>query len=152
MKKIIISICLSIILLFSLSLAVEDIEEDEGRLLVESAVSCENLSNSDLEAIGEYYMELTHPGVLHDAMHTMMGLEEGTEEHEQVHISIAKRMYCGEYSYYNGMMGYGMMGFSINSGSYFFWNSMYILFIGLIVALTIFLILWIMTKKRRKKK
>src|SRR3989338_8448560 len=76
-------------------------EIEEGKQLVESGISCDNLSDEQLEAIGEYYMEQMHLGEAHEAMHKMMGIEEGTEYHEQVHVNMAKMMYCGE----NTMMG-----------------------------------------------
>ncbi len=81
-------------------------EIEEGKKLVESNIDCDELNDEQLEAIGEYYMEQMHPGEAHEAMHKMMGIEEGTEYHEQFHVNMAKMMYCGE----SGMMGSGMMG------------------------------------------
>jgi len=81
-------------------------EIEEGRELAESGISCDELSDGQLEAIGEYLMEQMHPGEAHEAMHEIMGMEEGTEYHERVHVDMAKMMYCGE----NVMMGSGMMG------------------------------------------
>jgi hypothetical protein len=110
MKKILI-ISFIVILLLSVNLVSangdHESEIEEGRNLVKSNVSCDNLSDEQLEAIGEYLMEQMHPNESHDAMHEMMGIEEGTEYHEQFHVNIAKMMYCGE----GGMMGSGgMMG------------------------------------------
>jgi uncharacterized membrane protein len=87
-------------------------EIEEGRKLVESKISCDELNDEQLELIGEYYMEQMHPGEAHEAMHEMMGMEEGTEYHEQVHVNMAKTMYCGEGS----MMGGGMMGMMGSGG------------------------------------
>ncbi len=100
---------LSVIVLVSLVYAAEDHSDEieEGRLLVESQVSCSNLTEDQLEAIGEYIMELRHPGEAHDLMHEGMGLEEGTEEHDLFHIDIANRMYCSTYP--SGSRGMGMM-------------------------------------------
>ena len=82
-------------------------EIEEGKELVENKISCDKLNDEQLEAIGEYYMEQMHPGESHEAMHEMMGIEEGTEYHKQFHVNMAKRMYCGQ----GGMMGSGgMMG------------------------------------------
>jgi hypothetical protein len=64
-------------------------EIEEGRQLVESQVSCDELTDEQLEAIGEYVMESMHPGEAHDLMHERMGVE-------------------GDYV--GGMMGFGMMG------------------------------------------
>ncbi len=96
-------------LLLSLSFVsgITEQELSEAKSIIDSKVDCKSLSNSQLEIIGEYYMEQMHPGESHKLMHKMMGLEEGSEAEEQFHINIAKQMYCGE----SGMMGSGgMMG------------------------------------------
>ena len=80
-------------------------EIEEGKKLVESKVSCNQLTNEQLEVIGEYYMEQMHPGESHELMDKMMG-GEGSESLEQMHINMAKRLYCNE----NVSMGCGMMG------------------------------------------
>ncbi|HLF54466.1 MAG TPA: hypothetical protein VI612_01980 [Candidatus Nanoarchaeia archaeon] len=90
----------------------------EGKRLVESGAKCDTLTGEELEAIGEYFMEQMHPGEAHDQMHKMMGMEEGTEYHDQFHVNMAKMMYCGEGGMMpmmmdmmgGGMMGPGMMG------------------------------------------
>ncbi|MBI2141289.1 hypothetical protein HYU16_02590 [Candidatus Woesearchaeota archaeon] len=72
-------------------------EESEiaiGKELFDSGVSCDELGNEQLEAIGEYLMEQMHPGDAHDVMHRMMGIEEGTPYHDQFHINLAQAMYC----------------------------------------------------------
>ncbi|MDO8554171.1 MAG: hypothetical protein Q7S22_05165, partial [Candidatus Micrarchaeota archaeon] len=35
---------------------------EEGKILVQSKASCDNLGNEELEDIGEYLMEQMHPG------------------------------------------------------------------------------------------
>src|SRR3990167_8379450 len=80
-------------------------EIEEGKKLVESKISCNKLSNEQLEAIGDYYMEQMHPGEAHEIMDNMMG-GEGSESLKQVHINMAKRIYCNDNVY----IGYGMMG------------------------------------------
>lgn len=120
----------------------------ETKQLIDSKISCDSLSNSQLEAIGDYYMEQMHPGEAHELMHKMMGGED-SETVKQMHIQMAKSIYCGENS---GMMGSGMMGmmnmiysqssmmqgamgsFGYNTGYWNFLNILYvILLIGLIV-------------------
>ena len=81
---------------------------EKGRELVESNASCANLSNEELESIGDYVMELLHPGEQHEFMDRMMG-GEGSESLKQAHINMAQRFYCGGTAY-GGMMGSGMMG------------------------------------------
>src|SRR3989344_1414370 len=85
-------------------------EIEEGKKLVDTGISCDKLTDEQLESIGEYYMEQMHPGEQHEAMHKMMGMEEGTEYHEQVHVNMARMMYCGESGMGSGMMNGGMMG------------------------------------------
>jgi hypothetical protein len=66
----------------------------EGKKIVEGKIGCDVLNEEQLEAVGEYLMERMHPGELHELVHKMMGLKEGTEYHSQFHINLAKRMYC----------------------------------------------------------
>src|SRR3989339_434109 len=100
-----------ILAIFLLSIVVvlaqesHDSEIEEGKKLVESKMSCDKLSNEQLEAIGDYYMEQMHPGEAHEIMDNMMG-GEGSESLKQVHINMARRIYCNENIY----IGYGMMG------------------------------------------
>ncbi len=98
----------TLLLLSAFATASELEELAEGQRIVENNIACDQLSNDELEAVGEYLMELMHPGELHDLMHQRMGITEGTPEHDQVHINMAQMMYCG-----NGMMGYRswMMGY-----------------------------------------
>lgn len=98
----------SILVLLALSAglvsSVSDEEMAEAKALVDAKVACSELSDAQLERIGEYYMESLHPGKAHEFMDKMMGVEEGTERHEQFHVVLAKRRYCGED------VGFGRMG------------------------------------------
>jgi hypothetical protein len=182
MKKIIMILG---ILLLSVALVSADgdhqSEIEEGKKLVESGVSCDKLNDEQLEAIGEYLMEQMHPGESHEAMHKMMGMEEGTEYHKQVHVNMARMMYCGEA----GMMGSGgmmgmmpmmmnMMGGNMMSGQtpqttmmqgmmgnwrygFSYWNLVNILYVILLIGLIILVYLWIVklwknTKNKGGKK
>jgi cell division protein FtsL len=112
MKKI---ISLNVLfLILSLSIisvyAVSQDELNEAKNLIDSKISCNNLTNEQLEIIGEYYMEQMMPGISHERAHEMMGIKEGSEAEEQFHINMAKRSYCGENVGTGGMMGGGMMG------------------------------------------
>ena len=128
---------------------------NDTKQIINSNISCNELSDDQLEEIGEYYMEQMHPGEAHDLMHGMMGLEEGTPEEKQFHINMARNIYCGENRYgmmggmmnmmnFGGMMGgydgYGMMG----SGYFGLYNILGILFlIGLVVLVWLWVIkLW----------
>src|SRR3989344_5477130 len=152
MKKIT-SILVILLLSIVVVLAQEshDSEIEEGKGLVESRTSCDKLSNEQLEAIGDYYMEQMHPGEAHEIMDSMMG-GEGSESLKQEHINMAKRIYCNENIY----IGYGMMGSggminrvgrevmgnypaSYDYSNYGYWN----IFQILLFAAVIFLIVWI---------
>jgi len=157
MKKIILYIVV-IILLTNLSLvsAITQQELNEAKSLIDSKANCKSLSDSQLEIIGEYYMEQMHPGKLHELMHKMMGLKEDSENEKQFHINLARNIYCGEDGMMGsgmmnggmmsmmmgGNMGYGMMG---NYGYGFgYWNFINILYIILLIGLIILVYLWIL--------
>ena len=136
-----------------------DGEIEEGKKLVESKMSCDKLSNEQLEAIGDYYMEQMHPGEAHEIMDNMMGGED-SESLKQVHINMARRIYCNENIYIGygmmgsggmmNMMGRGMMGSypaSYDYSNYGYWN----IFWTLLFVAAIFLIVWIIHRFRMKK-
>ena len=152
MKKVIL-----ILVIFLLSIAIVLAQEnhdsgiEEGEKLVESKISCDKLSNEQLESMGDYYMEQMHPGEAHEIMDNMMG-GEGSESLKQVHINMAKRLYCNDNVYIGyGMMGSGgmmnrmgrgMMGSypaNYNYSNYGYWNIFWVL----LFAAAIFLIVWI---------
>jgi len=102
----------------------------ETKQLIDSGISCDKLSDEQLEAMGDYYMEQIHPGEAHELMDNMMG-GEGSESLKQVHINMARRLYCNENIYMGyGMMGGGMMGnfpASYSYTNYGYWNILWIL-------------------------
>ena len=88
----------------------------ETKQFIDSGISCDKLTDEQLEAMGDYYMEQMHPGEAHEIMDNMMG-GEGSESLKQVHINMAKRLYCNENVYIGyGMMGGGMMNMMMGSG------------------------------------
>src|SRR3989344_1756471 len=127
---------------------------EEGKKLVESKINCDKLSNEQLESIGDYYMEQMHPGEAHEIMDNMMG-GEGSESLKQVHINMARRLYCNDNVYIGyGMMGSGgmmnMMGSypaNYDYSNYGYWN----IFWTLLFVAAIFLIVWIIHRFRMKK-
>ncbi len=140
----------------------------EAKELIDSGVGCNELSDEQLEMIGDYYMEQMHPGEAHELMDEMMG-GEGSESLRLAHISMAKRFYCGEYYRNMGMMGgmmmqgggnnmayntmgYGMMG-SMSFGTTGVW--LYSIF-WLVLATFIFSVIFWLTynwlAKERKKR
>ncbi|MBI2176246.1 hypothetical protein HYU40_02750 [Candidatus Woesearchaeota archaeon] len=136
----------------------------ETKELIDSGVSCDELTDGQLEEIGEYYMEQMHPGAAHELMDEMMG-GEGSESLKQMHIQMAKRLYCKEdvggvmglmgsggmmnMMMGNNMMGSGMMGAYYGAGSLagVLWL---IILILLVVALSLSII-WLYKQINRKK-
>ncbi|KHO54533.1 MAG: hypothetical protein QT12_C0031G0009 [archaeon GW2011_AR21] len=163
MKKIIFAAIIALLLGLSSANAITQQEISEAKGLIDSKVDCKELSDSQLEIMGEYYMEQMHPGESHELMHKMMGFQEGSEDEEQFHINLAKIMYCGE----GGMMGSGgmmpmmnMMGSGLISGQspaqasmmqgmmgnygYFgYWDLLSILYIILLIGLIVLVYVWI---------
>jgi len=116
MKKISLRIGAVVLSVFALTIIIGtkvQAEEDhdaifaEAKILIDQKTPCDTLSDEQLEIIGEYYMEQMHPGEAHELMDTMMGGEDSASL-RQAHISMAKRLYCGEKS------GSGMMGMMVN--------------------------------------
>ena len=114
MKNMLLPISLILLLNLSLVSAITQQELNEAKNFIDSKADCKILSDSQLELIGEYYMEQMHPGESHELMHKMMGIEEGSEAEEQFHINMAKTIYCGESG---GMMGGGMMNMMYGGNS-----------------------------------
>ncbi|MEW6035003.1 MAG: SHOCT domain-containing protein [Candidatus Micrarchaeota archaeon] len=88
----------------------------EASQLIDSNVSCDKLTDTQLELIGDYYMEQMHPGQAHERMDQMMG-GEGSESLKNVHVQMALVLYCGQTNTsvtYGGMMD--MMPFIYRSG------------------------------------
>src|SRR3990167_9029512 len=160
MKKIILLSMLGIILFSFLVVAQEEHDFSKTKQLIDSGISCSELTNEQLEDIGDYYMEQMHPGEAHEYMDEMMG-GEGSESLKQVHINMAKRLYCNEDV--GGMMGGGMMNMMMgnnmmgsgmigNYPTYYgynnFWNILWLIFlIGVIV-----LIIWLIYNFTKKGK
>ena len=141
MKKIISVLIIVLLLNLNLANAITQQEIKEAKSLIDSKADCKSLSDSQLEIIGEYEMELMHPGDSHEAMHKMMGIKEGSEAEKQFHINMAKTIYCGE----GGMMGGGMMNMMMGNYGYGFgyWNFINILYIILLIGLIILVYLWV---------
>ena len=118
MKKTILLGMFWIILFSFLVVAQEEHDFTKTKQLVDSGVSCNQLTNEQLEEIGDYYMEQMHPGEAHEYMDRMMG-GEGSESLKQAHINIARRIYCNEN------VGIGMMGGNMMAGRGITGNSYY---------------------------
>ena len=143
-KKIIYAFAIVLFLNLSLVNAVTQQELSEAKSLIDSKISCDNLTNEQLEIIGEYYMEQMHPGEANELMDEMMG-GEGSESLKTVHINMAKTIYCNE-----NVSSYGMMG----SSNFGYWNFLNILYLILLIGIIVLIILWIikLTKQTGKRK
>ena len=157
MRKIVLVMIVVLLLNLSLANAITEQEINEAKSLIDSKTDCKSLSDSQLEVIGEYYMEQMHPGESHELMHKMMGLEEGSDAEKQFHINMAKTIYCGEGGMMmggnmmgsGGMTGYGMMG---GYPAYYGYNSLLgILWLVFLVG-AIALIIWLIYKFAGKGK
>jgi len=150
MKKILFFM-VALLLTLALVNAVSQEELNDAKALIDLKITCDKLTNEQLEEIGEYYMEQMMPGEAHKRAHEMMGLTEGSDAEEQFHIDLARRSYCGETAAGFGMMGRGMMGNyqpNYNYGYSGFWNGLWIVFlIGAII-----LVIWIIYRLTRKAK
>jgi len=150
---------------------------EEVEKLIDSGISCDKLTNEQLETIGEYYMEQMHPGEAHELMDEMMG-GDGSESLKQMHINIARNIYCEESGNMmgGGMMNGGMMGMmpmmmnmmgggnmmgsggmmqGIDGNYYRGYNIFGWLFMILIIIVLVLLIIWlikqIQTPRRNRK-
>src|SRR3989338_10277772 len=114
MKKIL--MLYSLIALLSIGIAFSHGEDElaDARQIIENKVPCSELTEDQLEHMGDYYMEQMHSGEAHELMDKMMG-GEGSETLKQVHIQMAKRLYCNEDI--GGMMGGGMMNMMMGGGN-----------------------------------
>src|SRR3989338_1357596 len=112
MKKIL--MLYSLIALLSIGIAFSHGEDElaDARQIIENKVPCSEFTEDQLEHMGDYYMEQMHSGEAHELMDKMMG-GEGSESLRQMHIAMAKRIYCDDTS---GMANYGMMGMMMGGG------------------------------------
>ncbi len=162
------------VVVFSVAAAAQSGEFDEAKKLIESKAPCDQLNETQLEKMGDYYMEQMHPGELHEIMDERMG-GEGSDSLRLAHISMAKAFYCGDNTAMGGGMmgsGYGMMssggmmnmmgnyggnyGYGVMGGSGFFGASLLWLLFAAIGAFVFSVIFWwtynTMVKAKSKKR
>ena len=140
-----------IVILLSINFVTAHSEEDfsQAQVLINQPISCDEITDNQLELIGDYYMEQMHPGEAHEYMDQMMG-GEGSESLRQVHINIARNIYCGENtSYKYGMMGItgGMMGYNYPAYNNF---RIYNWFLPIIFVLVMVLLIILIFKQIRR--
>lgn len=150
MKRLLWTVPIVLLLCLSAASANGNHDFNETKKLIDSGKSCSQLTSGQLEEIGDYYMELMHPGKEHEMMDQMMG-GEGSESLEQAHINIARRLYCNESTIFGGMMGSGMMGYGMMDGSMMggSWGITAVLglvFWILLIVLIVLAIIWLYKK------
>lgn len=143
--------------------AVPGFAEDftEATSLIAAKTPCSQLTQDQLEKIGDYYMEQMHPGSQHEAMEEAMG-GEGSGTVKAVHISMAQRLYCNDYASAASYGMYGMMNTGgmmngwgngmMNNGLSWINQLTWILFMILVWVATGWLIFWLIAKSRKNEK
>ncbi len=145
-------------LLISINFANAHGEEDFAKAeeLIKQKISCSELTDEQLELIGDYYMEQMHPGELHEIMDERMG-GEGSESLRQVHINIARAFYCGEHgampnNMMNIMMGRsGMMGYGnyYAQGQNYGYNT-FLIILSIFIFIVLILLIALLIKQSQK--
>ncbi len=121
MKRIVVTLLVLLTILPSV-FAHTDANVTEIEQIINQQIPCSQLTDEQLEAIGDYYMELMHPGQAHEIMDQMMG-GEGSESLRQMHILMARRIYCGENQYtFEGVNNYGAYGMMGGMMMYPYWG------------------------------
>lgn len=107
MKKISLALMMILLMASGLTTVYANGEHDfgEAEAIIENKIPCNELTDAQLEELGDYYMELMHPGEAHELMDARMG-GEGSESLKAVHINMGRSFYCRD----SGAMMGGMMG------------------------------------------
>lgn len=147
-EKIFVLTIAMIVILLSINFITAHSEEDfsQAQALINQSISCDEITEDQLELIGDYYMEQMHPGEAHEYMDAMMG-GEGSESLRQAHINMARNIYCGENtSYRYGMMPMmgGMMGYNYPAYNNF---RIYNWFLPIILVLVMVLLIILIFKQ-----
>lgn len=160
MRKIIYLIFVFAMFFTSIGYAHEQEDFDNVVRLIQSKIPCDQLSDEQLELMGDYFMEQMHPGELHEIMDERMG-GEGSIQLKNVHINMARMFYCGEsnvmpMSMMNMMINRGgenMMDYNYNTGfgmmyglGWFGWILMILFWIAIVL-----LIIWIIQQFTKHK-
>ncbi len=163
MKKIIYLAIIGIALIWLGSFAVADMDDfTRAEEIIEQRIPCSELSLSDLEKLGDYFIEQMHPGELHEIMDERMG-GEGSESLRQAHINMGRMFYCGQSGAMSaGMMnmmmgrgtmpGFGMMGnsyYGTENNSFSFFS---IIILILLIAVLVLIIIWLVKQINREEK
>ncbi|RME32146.1 hypothetical protein D6789_00455 [Candidatus Woesearchaeota archaeon] len=98
---------------------------EQAEALINAEIPCELLTEEQLEMIGDYYMEQMHPGEEHERMDEMMG-GEGSEALRDMHVRMARSMYCSEETEGMGGESHAMMSHAMGRST-IVWVSLFAL-------------------------
>lgn len=151
-KKFLIVIILVISINFVYAHGEETFAQAEN--IIKEKISCNKLTDYQLEILGDYFMEQMHPGELHEIMDERMG-GESSESLRQVHINMGQVFYCGEHGISSGnmmnvMMGREMMGYYRYNNNYD--QSYYWIFLIIIIIFLILLIVLLIKQLQRPRR
>ena len=104
-----------VLLLLAASVFAHD-DFSQAQALIKSNAPCSQLTDVQLEEMGDYFMEQMHPGELHAIMEDRMG-GEGSASLKLAHANLAKTFYCGDNTAMPMNMMNSMMGRSSMMGS-----------------------------------
>jgi len=127
--------------------------------IIMQKISCDDLTENQLEILGDYYMEQMHPGEAHERMDEMMG-GEGSDSLREMHINMGQAFYCGEHDEMGSgmmdtMMGRGGMMSGFGNTAYGYnnkYNAIGWIFWILIIIVLILLIVWLAKQLTQKEK
>jgi len=113
-KKHFLFILVIIIITLPLITAHNDHEDfTEAEAIINQGLPCEELTNEQLEMLGDYFMEQMHPGEAHTLMDERMG-GEGSTTLRYMHRAMGKKFYCNDDQ--QGIMRQRMMMDSFQNG------------------------------------
>jgi len=156
-----------IVLIMLSSLVIADGDFTQAEELIKNNVPCSQLSDVQLNLLGEYYMEQMYPDETHPILHEMI---VGKAQLFQLHGALARSFYCGDHAVLqtetmNFLMGRSLEGFPMLVQSQAgmsptgygatgypsvlkFTSVLYILLLATLIVLIVWLI-WNSLKKKR---
>ena len=158
MKRLFVFIILMLIL-FNFTVAHGEETFAQAEEIIKQKISCDNLTDEQLEILGDYYMEQMHPGEAHESMDDMMG-GEGSESLKQVHINMGSVFYCKENKSMSSDMMMQMMnsemmsrtnyGYGMTGNYYGGYNVIDWIFIILAIIVLVLLIFWLIKQIQKE--
>jgi hypothetical protein len=131
---------------------------DEAVEIIEQKISCDQLSEEQLEGLGDYYTEQMYPGKSHEKMYEIMG-GKGSPNLKEMHINMAQSFYCGKHAMLssdtmNILMGRGMLhpvGYGVRGWNFMMVTSI-VIYATFLLLLIIVLYWWLQKRWKKYKK